>query len=127
MTTQQTLFDMDAPAITSGIYDDVTVQGSRRGRPSTDAGKRNRNDTYIATAPRHTGDRLRVMNHLQSIGASGATRDELSIALSMPLTTVCGRVRELLDLKAVVEMDERRLTRTGSTAVVLRAAVGGAS
>jgi hypothetical protein len=129
MKTQQTLFDMDAPASTSGIYDDLSFGASRRNKPVAskplqDAGKLNRNDTYVATAPRHTGDRLRVMNHLESIGAYGATRDELSITLSMPLTTVCGRVRELLDLGAVIETDQRRVTRTGSTAVVLQAARG---
>jgi len=127
MTQQQTLFDMDSAPLAGGHYDYQSDKPPARNaapKESKDAGKRNRNETYKTTAPLHTGDRLRVMNRLRSLGDAGATRDELSIGLLMPLTTVCGRVRELLDLEAVIETDQRRITRTGSTAVVLQAARG---
>ena len=116
---QPTLFDMTPSPVGNGFYDDITAKPARASRG---AGKRNRNDVYQETMPRHGKDGERVLQKLRSLGYHGATRDELSISLLMPLTTVCGRVNELLKQQLILETDQRRQTRTGSTAVVLRSA-----
>lgn len=126
--TQPTLFDMDAAPVSGGHYDcQQTDKPKARNTvrkevpvESKDAGLRNRNAVHDATKPRHGGDRDRVLERLRHLGLMGATRDELSISMVMPLTTVCGRVRELLDVYMIIETDIRRETRTGSTAVVLQ-------
>lgn len=103
---------VDAPS-----YYDPCVSAGRREK---DAGKRNRNDVYVETLPRHASDRERVLAYLRTIGWRGATRDEVAHVLGMQLSTVCGRMRELIDQEQVIETDERRATRTGASAVVVR-------
>jgi len=125
---QPTLFDMDAAPVSGGHYDHqqtdkpLARNAARKEVPaeSKDAGLRNRNAVRDTTKPRHGGDRDRVLERLRQLGLMGATRDELSISMVMPLTTVCGRVRELLDVYMIIETDMRRETRHGKTAVVLQ-------
>lgn len=64
-------------------------------------------------------DRERIIERMQLLGSTGATRDELSIDLEMPLPTVCGRMSELVAERIVYETKARRKTRTGSSAVVM--------
>lgn len=64
-------------------------------------------------------DRERIIERMRMLGSTGATRDELSIDLEMPLPTVCGRMSELMAEKVVHETKARRKTRTGSSAVVM--------
>jgi hypothetical protein len=89
--------------------------------PSPAAGFANRNRIYRETKPTHSGKRREVLNFVVKQGSKGATRDEIAAALLLPISTVCGRVNELLncDPPAVVETTARRMTRAGKMAVVL--------
>jgi hypothetical protein len=94
---------------------------SRRGRPATppvDHGKANRNEVHDAGEPRHAGDRARILAHLAAVGSHGATRDEIAVALLLPITTVSARCTWLKRNGYLCELPERRPTRTGSSAVV---------
>ena len=57
----------------------------------------------------------------------GATRDELCDALDLKNQTVCPRVLELIASGRVEETKDRRLTRSGRNAYVLRVTEKGAS
>lgn len=50
----------------------------------------------------------------------GMTREELAAELRKPLTTICGRVRELEQAGAVVSTAETRPTQYGRPASVVR-------
>ena len=90
-------------------------------REQQSAGKINKAQVHRATKPSHSGVRLRVLKHIQRMASVGATRDEIAEALGIPLSSVCGRVNELLDPRwpDVVETDQRRNTRYGKPAVVV--------
>jgi hypothetical protein len=47
------------------------------------------------------------------------TRDEIAIATGIPLQSLCGIVRRLLDEGRLIETEATRATRTGSDAAVL--------
>lgn len=49
----------------------------------------------------------------------GATREEAAIALSLPIQSICPRVRELVGDGDLVETNETRQTRAGKAASVL--------
>lgn len=115
MTHQPTLFDVNADV--KPDYYDPTVSA---GKKSKDAGKRNRDEVFIESIPKHAADHERIVAYAKVMGWRGATRDEISHVLSMPLATVCGRVRELVKNGVLVETDERRKTKTGSPAPVVR-------
>lgn len=85
------------------------------------AGMVNKARVHRDTKPTHSGVRLRVLKHIQRMASVGATREEIADALGMPLSSVCGRVNELMDPRwpDVVETDQRRLTRYGKPAVVV--------
>lgn len=114
---QPTLFDMQSGEPTRQDYYDPSVTAGRREKSK---GMDNRDEVYRDTTPRHLPDRERVLIYIRTMGQRGATRDEISHVLNMPLATVCGRVRELVKEQRVVETDERRQTQRGSAAVVLR-------
>lgn len=125
--TQKTLFDSDELAGCSARdqYYDEPLRRSRhtpKYQAEANAGRKNRNEVFESTMPRHQGDAERITARLRTLGPRGATRDELCVQLNMPLPTVCGRVRDLLDAAKplIEETTERRETRTGSRAVVLR-------
>lgn len=105
-----------------GMESQASPRAGRRRRP-VDEGRANRNEVYETTQPRHSGDQQRIIEYLTRCGDHGATRDEIAIALAMPLTTVSGRVTELKRLGDVQDTAERRPTRTGSTACVLTLAM----
>lgn len=54
----------------------------------------------------------------------GATRDELAALLGIPIQTVCPRVDELIHMGDVVQTADRRPTRSGRSAFILRARAG---
>lgn len=87
------------------------------------AGEQNRNEVYRETLPTHSGKRAEVLRYVSKMADIGATRDEIAAALGIPLSSVCGRVNELLNCQppAVYETNDRRVTRSGKSAVVLRA------
>lgn len=76
------------------------------------AGVINRNSSYHETRPKHTAQRQLVFRYIQKLDEVGATRHEIAEALGLPLSSVCGRVNELLTLGDVVETDQRRSKRT---------------
>lgn len=82
-----------------------------------------------AMRTRAPSKRQRVLAHIVSCGARGATIDELAGALDMLTATVCGRVGELArpaDGPAlIVDSGQRRETAHGAPAKVLVATVAG--
>lgn len=86
------------------------------------AGRKNRNRNYHDSKPRHPSQQQRVLDHLLSI--DGATREEISQALRLPLASVCGRVNKLLELGLIIETNLKRATTSGCQAVVVMAKKG---
>lgn len=91
-----------------------------------DQGKLSRNETYHnivrgSAAPR----RSRVLNAIRDAGERGTTTDELSVRLRCFPNQVSGRVTELKALGLVTHTAQRRRTRSGATASVIVAVVGG--
>jgi hypothetical protein len=112
METQGNLFDDSGNAVAA----DPVVMQSQPG-----AGVINRNEVFRDTYPRHTGRRAEILRYIAKMADVGATRDEISEALGLPLSSVCGRVNELMNCNppAVRETNERRMTRYGKPAVVV--------
>ncbi len=65
--------------------------------------------------------RERIYRLLCELGIEGATNEEMSRALGMPIQTVCGRVAELREEKRVVDSGRRRPGASGVNAKVWRA------
>lgn len=93
--------------------------GASPGFPAEDrdACRQTSRDAYLTTDRKN--DRSRIAAFICGRGAIGATRDEISVELSIGLPTVCGRVRELFESQLIYASDRRRPTRTGSMAVVM--------
>lgn len=72
----------------------------------------------LAQAPKSGTDRRRVLDHLASTGDTGATDEEISIALEMRLYTAAPRRTELVSAGWVEDSGRRRPTTTGSPAAV---------
>jgi hypothetical protein len=91
-------------------------------RPTVEvgAGVANRNANYHETKPKHGGQRVTVLEYLQKLPGVGATREAIADALRMKLSSVCGRVHELLAEELVEETNERRETNSRRSAVVVR-------
>lgn len=67
----------------------------------------------------------RVLDYLRTQGFTGATCEEISIALAMPYQTASGRCAELKHkAKLIIESGRTRLTSRGSKAAVLILKVG---
>lgn len=87
----------------------------------------NRTPTSVAAAASKVSDaateRARVYIYLASLGAVGATREEIEDALHMPGNTVRPRVWELMGngghVARIMEAGVVRLTRSGRRAEVL--------
>lgn len=73
----------------------------------------------IDNYPRAGTQRERVLNFVHAQLERGATRDELAVALELPLATICPRVWELIAGEWLRETHERRPTREGSEGFVL--------
>jgi len=71
------------------------------------------------SAPRQAGRRARVLAHITGQGTHGATRDELSAALDLPVHCLTSAVRKLLETGDITETTRTRLTRLGAPAAVL--------
>ena len=97
---EQLNLDFDAPVIPHGVM--------------------NRNDVYFATRPKHGSQAAKVLGWLREFGP--ATREEISIGMGLPVSSICGRINKLIETCDVVETELRRPTRNGKTAVVVRAA-----
>jgi hypothetical protein len=94
------------------------------GQAAIPHGVLNRNQTYRDTLPKHGSQKWRVYQHIVKMADVGATRDEIAVALSLPLASVCGRVSELISSvdgqpSLCVETSVRRQTRAGQRGVVI--------
>lgn len=81
-----------------------------------DGTRRLANQAAATVAPTR---RDRIAEYVASC-LNGATRDEISIALELPIQSTTGPVKQLLDLGVLYESGETRDTRYGSPAAVLR-------
>ncbi|GAA5510017.1 hypothetical protein [Novipirellula caenicola] len=84
-----------------------------------DYGKRNRDETYRDDSSRRPSQRGLVLARIANHGGDGVTREQLAEEMSLPLASVCGRVRELKDCGEVVDTPNRRVTRSGKYAAVV--------
>lgn len=71
------------------------------------------------------GNRARIMAYLIHRGQHGATHEEVSVALDIRLSSVCGRFGELRKLYLVRDSGSRRPTSSGRPAIVWVATRGG--
>lgn len=67
--------------------------------PSATAGERNRDRAYRMAEPRLGTSRARVLECIRSAGRRGVTREEISRSTGMKVSSVCGRVSELLSTR----------------------------
>lgn len=81
-----------------------------------------RNATYQEILPELDNVQRSIVAKLRELGATGATRHELAIALNRPISSMCARVHEMEDVGIVVETGETRLTQYGHPATVIRLA-----
>ena len=89
-------------------------------RPEAGAGVANRNKNYHESKPKHGGQAAAVLKYLQKLPGVGATREAIADGLGMKLSSVCGRVCELLAEGLIEETDERRETNSRRSATVVR-------
>lgn len=98
------------------------IGGQASKRPSvprrTSPGVANRNQVYDETRPRHRGMRGRILEYLAEHGP--ATRDQIAEAFGKHVHQISGRFTELLKLGEIEETDQRRKTKSGHPAVVVR-------
>jgi len=76
---------------------------------------------YIGITADGTAATKRAIVYRQILRQPG-TRNEIAKATGLPINTVCGRVRELLDVGAVFEFGQATCSVTGKTACLLVAA-----
>lgn len=101
------------------LFPEMSGQASpARPRKTPDLGLQNKAETFRETEPRHSGDRLRVVQVLQRFRC-GLTRHQIAEQLGVSLATVCGRVNELKRMGEVRESGERRPTENGRMATVV--------
>lgn len=88
----------------------------------------NRTETSRAAAraiePQAGTKRAKVLAYVRIKGLCGATREEIAAGCRMPIQTVCGRVKELLDAGLLRESDTKRTTVAGVAAKVVVATLG---
>lgn len=99
-----------------GLFDQ-TAAGSVRS--SVAAGKANSANNFHATSERRPSQRERVYAFLLERQAAGATREQISEGTKIKLSSVCGRVSELIESGDVEQSKEfYRETSDGGKALV---------
>lgn len=90
---------------------------------SNDASKQTR--AFAASTSRRSSDgrRDRIESWVRSLGSHGATREEISLAIELPIQTVCPLVQSLEHAGRLVPTKRTRPTLSGKPAVVLVAPV----
>ncbi len=79
----------------------------------------NRNAIYHDTPEaERSGERARILDRLRTHGPQ--TREEVAIALGKEVHQISGRFTALLNAELIEETNEKRPTRTGRMAVVVR-------
>jgi predicted transcriptional regulator len=63
--------------------------------------------------------RMAILKYLDMRGDYGATRDELSSRLGMPIQTVCPTLHWLVDRKLAINTEATRTTRHNCEAIVV--------
>lgn len=74
---------------------------------------------FEAARPKLNPRQLAINEHLQIVGRSGLTRYELAEKMRLPIQSITGPVRVLLDNGAIVEPGNRRESPHGKPAKVL--------
>ena len=82
--------------------------------------KHNSKLAYIGINEDGTARTLRGRVYLAIKATPERTRNELSRTLNIPINSICGRVKELLDSKAIVELDSRPDWWSGRLAAPLK-------
>ncbi len=79
----------------------------------------NRNRVYHETPEaERSGERAKILERLRTHGPQ--TREEVAIALGKLVHQISGRFTALLNAELIEETDQKRPTRTGRMAVVVR-------
>lgn len=66
----------------------------------------------VAIRPISGAKRRQVMEHIAAAGFTGITRQELADLYGIPIQSVCGRVKELIDGGFVKQLDRERQGRS---------------
>ncbi len=117
MSDQKLLFDVSEPP-PIGDPEDCRVSKRRTVRPHN--GTPTSREAAQAIDPVAKTIAQRILRFVEERGWKGATRDEIVVALAVPIPTVCARCNELLRANRLQEVTGRdRLTTAGRRAAVL--------
>ena len=78
-------------------------------------------EAYASIVEHRNGLSRKVAAAIYECGGRGATREELSEITGLKIQTICARVWELYNVAAILEGPDKRPTRSGRRAFVLRA------
>lgn len=98
---------------------DQTPPPRRLHRPSWHRTSPLSREALKTAAPRQGTRQAQILEVVRQRGRRGATRDELAVETGVPLQSLCGLVRQLLDRGSLLETAETRPTRTGKPAAIL--------
>ncbi len=91
-----------------------------------DEGQLNRNDNWHERVkPSVNEKRAKILGAIVRAGAAGVTLDELAEHFNCPPNALSGRITELKKLGLIEHSADRRKTRSGASASVIRAVVAG--
>ncbi|WP_345688632.1 hypothetical protein [Novipirellula caenicola] len=88
-----------------------------------EATRRTRQDAAENARPKQSSRRDAIELWVASKGDTGATRDEISIAFSLPIQSVCSPVRDLVRTGRLRNTRHKRPTRQGELATVVVSAL----
>ena len=84
-----------------------------------DNAKETRRVALAASIPHRVSRRDRIESFIRDRGRIGATRDEISAELGLPIQSVCPPVLAMLRSGRIIETPKRRNTRAGKPAAVM--------
>jgi hypothetical protein len=84
-----------------------------------DPSKQTRRIAYASSLERGPSRRGAIELYVASCGRTGATRNECSEALGIPINCVCGPILALVRSGRLIETSRTRLTPSGHPAVVI--------
>lgn len=82
-------------------------------------GEQTRNESYASELPVRSRKRKEAFEFVQARGAHGATREEIEAGTDLCLSSVCGRVNELIKDGLLIETGERRIGSSGKSHAVV--------
>ena len=110
-----------------GLATDENWPGGFHRSPSAPASKARSHDTAETSVaalqsvlPLVSKRKQAILALLDQAGAAGLTRYELSDSMGVPIQSVCGRARELVQAVHVVEVGDTRPAPSGRASKVLR-------